>query len=109
MVRGPPGFRTTHASVHSLRPLGGRLGLARGRERLFREQVDGVGAQSPPEGLQRQHLLGRDVAEVGIGADAAYKPGLLVLARCFEKDLPGWDAVDERLHEISMDFSTRPE
>src|SRR5437764_404800 len=48
-----------------------------------------VRAQAKSQGLERQHVIGRDVREVDLRAEAAYEPDLLVLAWRVEHDPAG--------------------
>ncbi len=58
-----------------------------------RARAGGVRAQPEPDRLQREHVLGRDVAEVDVGTEAPHEPHLLVLARSLEQDLLRRDRV----------------
>ena len=46
-----------------------------------------VGAQPQPQRLERDDLVGRDVAEVDLGAEMADEPGLLILLRRLEEQV----------------------
>ena len=52
-----------------------------------------VGAQPEAQRLERDHLVGRDVAEVDLGAELLDEPGLGGLRRCLEEEVAGVDRV----------------
>src|SRR5438270_4453861 len=47
-------------------------------------ETERVRPEPKPQGLQRQHVFGGDIAEVDIGSETAHEPHLLVLARGIE-------------------------
>src|SRR5262249_42645912 len=73
--------------------------------RLHREER--VGAQTEPEGLDGQHLAGRDVAEVDVAAEHRDEARLQVLGRSLEQqpvdaEAGGDDGVDDGLAELTV-------
>src|SRR5512132_4509416 len=57
--------------------------------------LEGVGAEPETERLERDDFLGRDVAEVDLGPEAADEPGLGGLLRRLEDDVADLDLVDD--------------
>ena len=55
----------------------------------------GVRAQPQPQRLEREHVVGRDVAEVDLAPEAAQEPHLLLLARRLEQQLVDVDRVGD--------------
>src|SRR5713226_10306790 len=66
-----------------------RLGVAK------QNLLEGVAAQAEPERLERDHFVGRDVAEVHRGAEVPDEPGLRRLGGRLEDEVVEVDRVDD--------------
>src|SRR4051812_4169195 len=71
----------------------------RGARARSRGEVDRVRAQPQPQRLEAQHVVGRDVAEVGVWPEAPQQPDLLVLLRRLEDDAGDVDRVRDLVDE----------
>src|SRR5215210_8613832 len=61
--------------------------------------LEGVRAKAETQGLEWDDLVGRDVPEVDLGAEAADEPGLRGLRRGFEDDVSDVDLVRDFVDE----------
>src|SRR5215213_2097350 len=66
-----------------------------------------VAAETEPERLQRDHLVGRDVAEVDVRAELLDEPGLRFLRRGLEDEVGDSDLVDDLVDEAGSHLSGR--
>ena len=71
---------------------------ARGRV-AEQDLLEGVGAEAEAERLERDHLVGRDVAEVDLGPEVLDEPGLRGLRRRLEDQVVDVDLVDDLVDE----------
>src|SRR3954468_15996044 len=62
--------------------------------------LQGVAAQPEAQRLQRDDLVGRDVAEVDLGAERLDEPGLARLCRRLEDDVVDADTLGDRLEQV---------
>src|SRR6266498_1932286 len=75
------------------------LSSASGAIAIEQHLLKRVGAQPEAERLERDHLFGRDVAEVDLGAEALDEPGLGVLRRRLEDQVVDCDLVHDLVDE----------
>src|SRR4051794_26467508 len=61
--------------------------------------LDRVGAEPEAERLERDDLLGRDVAKVHVGAEVLHEPGLRGLRRRLEEQVVQRDLVRDLLEQ----------
>src|SRR5438046_5106580 len=86
---------------------GVRASMSGGRGRLATEEhlLERVAAQPEPQGLERDHLVGRDVAEIDVRAEVLDEPGLRRLRRRLPDQVVEvervLDLVDEPRAELS--------
>src|SRR5215210_12277 len=71
--------RTSSADIASKSTSGCGSALA-----IKQDLVEGVAAQAQPQRLERDHLVGRNVAEVHVRAELLHEPRLGPLRRCLE-------------------------
>src|SRR3990170_3261654 len=77
--------------------------------RLLTEEhlLEGVGAEPETERLERDDLLGRDVAEVDLRAEVLDEPGLRALRRRLEDDVAELDRVDDLVDQPGAHLARR--
>src|SRR5579872_2952460 len=68
-----------------------------------------VSAQTEPERLERDHLVGRDVAEVHLGAEVLDEPRLRRLGRRLPDEIVEVDLVRDLVDEAGAHLARRPE
>src|SRR5262249_32829877 len=78
---------------------------SRWRRMAVMVEEQGVGAQPLADGLDRDHVLGRDVAQVHVGAEMFDEPDLLGLARGLEDDPADVDLHLDLVDEPRLDLS----
>src|ERR1051325_8766978 len=66
-----------------------------------------VAAETESQGLERDDLLGRDVAEVHVGAERLDEPGLRALLRRLEDQVVDVDLVRDLVHEAGAHLAVR--
>src|SRR5207342_2451076 len=66
-----------------------------------------VGAEAEAERLERDHLVGRDVAEVHLGPEVADEPGLRGLRRRLPDEVVEGDRVLDLVHEARTELTRR--
>src|SRR5919201_300979 len=69
--------------------------------------LQGVATQPEPEGLERDDFLGRDVAEVDVGAELLHEPGLRRLRRRLEDEVVNGNVVDDLVDEPGAHLAGR--
>src|SRR5262249_55977145 len=90
------------------RPRASRAPLrSRWRRMTIVIEQQGVGAQALADGLDRDHVLGRDVAEVHVRPEVLDEPDLLGLARRLEDDAAGVDLHLDLVDESRLDLARR--
>src|SRR5262245_18718939 len=80
---------------------------SRWRRMAVMVEEQGIGAQPLADGLDRDHVLGRDVAQVHVGAEVFDEPHLLGLPRSLENDAAGVDLHLDLVDEPRLDLSRR--
>ena len=83
--------------------------VARGAARHEQHLLQRVGAQPEPQRLERDHLVGRDVAEVDVGAELLHEPGLRGLRRRLEDQVVDVDLVRDLVDQPGAHLAGRPE
>src|SRR5204862_6910916 len=78
-----------------------RLGVAK------QDLLERVAAQAEPQRLERDHFLGRNVAEVHVRAELLHKPGLARLRRRLEDQIADLDLVDDLVDETRAHLAGR--
>ena len=81
---------------------GGRLGQILAAQR---EALDRVQAQPQPQRLEREDVVGRDVAEVAVGAEALEQPYLLALQGRVEDQALRVDCVRDLVDQAGAHFA----
>src|SRR5690349_19872698 len=69
--------------------------------------LERVAAQPEPQRLERDHLVGRDVAEVDVRAELLHEPGLRLLRRRLEEEVGDRDLVDDLVDEAGAHLTGR--
>src|SRR5918999_3291942 len=67
--------------------------------------LQGVSAEPEPQGLERDHLFGRDVPQVDLGTEPANEPGLRGLGRSLEDDVARLDPVDDLVDQAGANLA----
>src|SRR5690242_13028959 len=90
------------ASTNSTTRCAGQVSTSAGSCRLATEQhlLERVAAQAATKGLERDHLVGRDVAEVDQGPEPLDEPRLRRLRRRLENDVLDPDGVRDLTDQL---------
>src|SRR5215210_1384029 len=75
---------------------------------IEQDLVEGVAAQAEPKRLERDDLVGRDVAQVHLGPELGDEPGLRGFRRRLEDELTDVDLVDDLVDEARPHLAGRP-
>src|SRR5205823_13988380 len=98
------------SSTSSSTSWGVRASMSGGRGRLATEEhlLERVAAQPEPQGLERDHLVGRDVAEIDVRAEVLDEPGLALLRRRLPDQSFEGNSVLDLVHEPRPELTARP-
>src|SRR5205823_12813179 len=100
----------TSASTNSTTRWAGQASTSAGSCRLATEQdlLERVAAEPETERLERDHLVGRDIAEVDVRAEMLDEPRLALLRRRLPDDALEGDGVLDLVDEARAQLATRP-
>src|SRR6476659_1476911 len=83
----------------------GSVNVVAAKEHLLQR----VAPQAEPQCLERDHFLGRDVAEVHRRSELLHEPRLRGLRRCLEDDVPRADGVRDLTDQLGAHAARRVE